>query len=506
MLNSGMLLPLLQASPWALFIGRFHPVLVHLPIGFLLIAALLEIGRRTGKINISETTVVFILFWSAISATFACIAGYLLSLGGGYDEELLSDHMWKGIGVAAFAWIAWLVKSDRTGKVLPFGKMAYLPAFGIAVLLTMSAGHDGGSLTHGEDYLTQYTPEPFRSLAGMGPIEEKAKEIKPIADVQQAVVYQDIVRPILEARCTQCHNASKKKGDLRMDELALLMKGGENGPAFVSGKSAESDMIKRCLLDESDDDHMPPKGKPQLSTDQIALLSWWIDQGAPADKKVSELALNEQVKPALASLGAGAPASGKASGKSPESAIAGMKVPEAKESDIDALRKVGLIVNTLSQDQNLLEVSAVNAPQFGDKEIALLLPLSQQITWLKLGNTKISDNALKDIAKLKNLTKLHLEHTTVTDKGIAELKSLPHLEYLNMMDTKVGDTGLKTIAGIKGLRSVYIWQSAVTDSGISQTSKQYPALMVVNGFSEAEVAQFLKAGDSTATKPVAAKK
>jgi hypothetical protein len=75
-----------------------------------------------------------------------------------------------------------------------------------------------------------------------------------------------------------------------------------------------------------------------------------------------------------------------------------------------------------------------------------------------------------------------------------------------MMDTKVGDTGLKTIAGIKGLRSVYIWQSAVTDSGISQTSKQYPALMVVNGFSEAEVAQFLKAGDSTATKPVAAKK
>jgi hypothetical protein len=185
MLDFGMLIPFLQASPWALFIGRFHPVLVHLPIGFLLIAALLEIGRRSGKINISETTVVFVLFWSAISATFACIAGYLLSLGGGYDEELLSDHMWKGIGVAAFAWVAWLVKSDRIGKVIPFGKMVYLPAFRIAVLLTMSAGHDGGSLTHGEDYLTQYTPEPFRSLAGMDPFEEKSKEIKPIANVSR---------------------------------------------------------------------------------------------------------------------------------------------------------------------------------------------------------------------------------------------------------------------------------------------------------------------------------
>jgi uncharacterized membrane protein/mono/diheme cytochrome c family protein len=496
MLDFGMLIPFLQASPWALFIGRFHPVLVHLPIGFLLIAALLEIGRRSGRINISETTVVFVLFWSAISATFACIAGYLLSLGGGYDEELLSDHMWKGIGVAAFAWVAWLVKSDRIGKVIPFGKMVYLPAFGIAVLLTMSAGHDGGSLTHGEDYLTQYTPEPFRSLAGMDPFEEKSKEIKPIANVEQALVYRDIVQPILEARCVQCHNASKKKGDLRMDELALLLKGGEGGPAFVSGKSAESDMIKRCLLEERDDDHMPPKGKPQLTTDQITLLAWWIDQGAPSDKKVADLKVSEEVKPALASLGKGG-ASGSA--KKPESAVFSLKVPPANEKDIEALRKAGLIVNTLSQDQNLLEVSAVNAPAFGDKEMAILVPLSEQITWLKLGGTKITDAALRDIAKFKNLNKLHLEHTIVTDKGIAEIKNLPYLGYLNVVDTKVGDAGLKSIAGMKDLRSVYVWESAVTDTAVSQITKQYPGLLVVNGFSEAEVAQFLKAGDTTAT-------
>lgn len=507
MLISSMLIPLLQASPWALFIGRFHPVLVHLPIGFLLIAALIEIGRRTGKISVSESTVVFVLFWSAVSATFACIAGYLLSLGGGYDEDLLGAHMWKGIGVAVFAWVAWLVKSDRLAGKISFGKVVYLPAFAVAVLLTMTAGHDGGSLTHGDGYLTQYTPEPFRSLAGMDPIEEKAKEIKPITDVQQALVYKDIVQPILEARCTQCHNASKKKGDLRMDELALLMKGGENGPALVAGKGAESDMIKRCLLDESDDNHMPPKGKPQLSTEQIALLSWWIDQGAPADKKVSELTVSEQVKPALASLGGGSATGGSGGAKQKESAIATLKVSPAKESDIQALRKAGLIVNTLSQDQNLLEVSAVNAPQFSDKDIALLLPVAEQVTWLKLGGTQITDGGLKEIAKLKNLTKLHLEHSGVTDQGIAQIKSLPHLEYLNVIDTKMGDAGLKNIASMKGLRSIYVWQSGVTDSAVAQAAKQSPGLQIVNGFSEAEVAQFLKAGDSTAAgKPVATKK
>lgn len=501
-----MLIPLLQASPWALFIGRFHPVLVHLPIGFLLIAALIEIGRRTGKVSVSESTVVFVLFWSAVSATFACIAGYLLSLGGGYDEDLLGAHMWKGIGVAVFAWVAWLVKSDKLAGKISFGKVVYLPAFAVAVILTMTAGHDGGSLTHGDGYLTQYTPEPFRSLAGMDPIQEKAKEIKPITDVQQAVVYKDIVQPILEARCTQCHNASKKKGDLRMDELALLMKGGENGPAFVPGKGAESDMIKRCLLDESDDNHMPPKGKPQLSTEQIALLSWWIDQGAPADKKVSELTVSDQVKPALASLGGGSATGGAGGPKQKESAIATLKVSPAKESDILALRKAGLIVNTLSQDQNLIEVSAVNAPKFSDKDIALLLPVAEQITWLKLGGTQITDGGLKELAKLKNLTKLHLEHTGVTDQGIAQIKSLPHLEYLNVIDTKVGDAGLKIIATIKGLRSIYVWQSAVTDSAVAQTARQNKGLQIVNGFSAAEVAQFLKAGDSTVTKPVAATK
>jgi hypothetical protein len=67
------------------------------------------------------------------------------------------------------------------------------------------------------------------------------------------------------------------------------------------------------------------------------------------------------------------------------------------------------------------------------------------------------------------------------------------------VDTKVGDAGLKSIASMKDLRSVYVWESAVTDTAVSQITKQYPGLLVVNGFSEAEVAQFLKAGDTTAT-------
>lgn len=493
--------PLLQSisdvSPWALFIGRFHPVLVHLPIGFLIIAAFLEIGRRMGKINVSESTISFILLWSAIGASLACIAGYLLSLGGGYDEELLSDHKWQGIGIAVFAWIAWAVKSNVLGDKIPFGPALYLPALGLATVLTMTAGHHGGSLTHGDGYLTQYTPEPFRTIAGMPPLHEKTKEIKLIDNVDEAVVYQDIVQPILEARCTQCHNANKQKGDLRMDQLDLMLKGGKGGPAFVVGKGVESDMIKRCLLPENDDNHMPPKGKPQLTVDQIALLSWWIDQGAPVDKKVSQLEKPENIKTALASLKAGDnPVSGPRMASS-VSAIAGVKASPADEKKIAALRKVGLIVNNISQDQNLIEVSAVNASGFNDSQIGLLTDLADQIAWLKLSGTKITDAGLKELAKLKNLNKLHLEHTAITDAGLASLKSLPYLEYINLVDTKVSDAGLKDIAGAKSIRALYVWKSAVTDTAVSMVTKQHPNLTVVNGFSEAAVAAFLKAGDTT---------
>jgi mono/diheme cytochrome c family protein len=333
----------------------------------------------------------------------------------------------------------------------------------------------------------------------MPPKTEQITEIKPIANVEQAVVYTDIVQPILQTRCIQCHNEKKQKGDLRLDQLALMLKGGENGPALVAGKGAESDLIKRCLLPEGDDNHMPPKGKPQLSTDQIALLTWWIDQGAPADKKVAELKVTDQLKPALASLGSGGSA---ATAKSTVSPVLSIKVPPASQKDIDALKNAGLIVNNLAQDQNLLEVSAVNAANFGDEQIELLAPLSQQIAWLKLGRTKITDAALKEIAKLKNLNKLHLEHTAVTDAGLASLKSLPYLEYVNLVDTKITDAGLKNIASMKGLRSVYVWKSAVTDSAVSQVGRTYPGLMIINGFNEATVAQFLKAGDTTAKEEI----
>jgi mono/diheme cytochrome c family protein len=484
-----------MTSDWLLFFGHFHPLIVHLPIGFLLVAGLLEGGRRLGRVSVSDGTISAILFWSALSATLACVFGYWLSLGGGYNADILQEHQWQGIGVAAFAWVAWLAKSDRFGDRVPFSALLYGPALVLAIFLLGVAGHHGGSLTHGEDYLTQHTPEPFRSIAGLPPRTETVKA-KPITNVRQAMVYEQIVNPVLQTHCVQCHNAGKAKGGLRYDTPAMLRKGGEDGPVFVAGKGAESSMVKRCLLPDDDEHHMPPKGKPQLTPDQIALLTWWIDEGAPFDKKVADLRVSETVRPALAMLGPGLGEPGESVAAAPKiagrndappaplSPVLTMTVPPADPTAVTALKKLDLLVLPVSKELNQLEISAVNTRNFGDPEAALLPKLAAQIVWLKLGNTQVGDATLARVAMLQNLQKLHVEQTRVTDAGLKHLRNLTHLEYLNLYGTAITDAGLMELAGIKSLKTVYLWQTKTTEAGLAALRKARPDLDVVGGMGE----------------------
>src|SRR3712207_5442639 len=103
-----------------LFLGRFHPLLVHLPIGFLLIGFLLELFSRLPRYQAYGHAVSFVLFLGAWSAILAAGLGYLLSLGGGYDEDLLALHQWMGIGVAVAALASLFLKTrlkDRKSVV-----------------------------------------------------------------------------------------------------------------------------------------------------------------------------------------------------------------------------------------------------------------------------------------------------------------------------------------------------------------------------------------------------
>src|SRR5579859_4357699 len=160
------------------FIAHFHPVLVHLPIGILLAALLLQWLSRKEKYSSLRPAVPVILLAGAISAIASCLTGYLLSRTGEYDPALVSWHMWLGIGVALLS-IVLYVGEGRSSVSGGAEKV-----FGTALLaLVFITGHLGGSLTHGADYLTG----PLTGHAGDA--ENGASEIPVIANVQEVPAY-----------------------------------------------------------------------------------------------------------------------------------------------------------------------------------------------------------------------------------------------------------------------------------------------------------------------------
>ncbi|HVR86803.1 MAG TPA: c-type cytochrome domain-containing protein [Planctomycetota bacterium] len=101
---------------------------------------------------------------------------------------------------------------------------------------------------------------------------------------------KDIV-PLLKAHCLACHTHGQVKGELRLDTIELVLKGGETGPAIVKG-SAEKSLLYQVVAGK-DELVMPPRknkiGATPLSPPEVALLKRWIDEGAWAAPRAAVL-------------------------------------------------------------------------------------------------------------------------------------------------------------------------------------------------------------------------
>src|SRR6188508_208984 len=436
-------------------IGHLHPTLVHLPIGILLLASLFQLLALKPKYAALHAATSIALFLGMISAILSCISGYLLSLSGDYDEELVDTHKWFAISTASISLIAYLFHRWEN----EFAKWVIL----LMVPLIFVTGHLGGSLTHGSDYLTK----------GFSKDSVAEKEIKPIADVQEANAYADIIQPIFESKCYGCHNKSKKKGKLRLDEPEFILKGGKDGEVIKPGNADESDMMKRLLLPRNEEDHMPPKEKPQLKDNEIALIHWWIATGATFDKKTKDLEQPEKIKPILISLQ-----------KEVKKILPDVPQAMIEKADEKALQKIkdsGIIVFPVARNSNYLTVNFVTVDPITYNDIALLLNIKKQLVWLNLGQKKIPDSLLGLIAQLTNLTRLQLDNTPITDKGLVSLQSLVNLQYLNLVGTKVTAQGVVQLKALPKLQALYLYKTFISSSDWSVLKNNFPKVTLDTG-------------------------
>src|SRR5712671_2783380 len=101
---------------------------------------------------------------------------------------------------------------------------------------------------------------------------DQAAQLPPPA--AHVIVFATEIKPILEASCIKCHGRGRDKGGFRLDTRETFLKGGDSGPAVVSGKSAESYLIE--LVAGFDPDSVMPKKGSKLKPEQIGALRAWI--------------------------------------------------------------------------------------------------------------------------------------------------------------------------------------------------------------------------------------
>lgn len=417
-------------------LGNLHPLFVHLPIGILVLAFLMELYFRKRPNPKDNGTILFALGVGALSAVFSVISGWFLGENGGYDEALLAKHKWIAIAFAVGSLLLFfLKKSSKTAA-----QKAYLPSFVIVLVLLTLTGHFGGSLTHGEDFLFQ---EKFQE-----PI---------IVNVEEALVYSDIVQPILQKKCVSCHNSGKTKGGLLLTSQKDLLAGGDSGSLFDSVQTESASLlIHRLNLPLEDEEHMPPKGKVQLTSEETLLLDWWVKNENCFDCVVKEVPTDKKLESILASL---------EKDTSPRARIA-EKVDAIPLEFLSTLAQNKISGQLVSEEMPLLAINFLRRKDLSESDFDLLKKYKNNIVEMNLAYTNFDDALAKQLKPFKHLTKLQLQHTKVTNEVGRLLKGFKYLESLNVFGSELDDTALEAFGSLPELKTLYVWQTQMTEKGI----------------------------------------
>ncbi|MCB0521837.1 MAG: chitobiase/beta-hexosaminidase C-terminal domain-containing protein [Lewinellaceae bacterium] len=433
-------------------IGRFHPLVLHLPIGFLLLAFMMELAKKEGF----QKAIGFALQWGMVAAIVAAISGWCLSQEGGYEEEVLIWHQWLGIGTAFLSVVLFLLyQKKQEGK----GR-AYFPVFMATMLLLITAGHFGGTLTHGNGFLFG---------------EKTAEEAPPaISNLDSAIVFKDFIQPILKEKCTGCHNESKLKGELLLTGREGILKGGKTGPLLIAGDTANSLLLQRLHLPDEEKKHMPPKGKKQPTTEEIKLLAWWIGQGADFEKTVAQTETPESIHAILVKYMAPEKKEG----------VFALNFQPATASSLRKLQEAGIKVYPLAQGLPWLEASFAGQRPMDMKAIEKLKAVADQLISLDLSRTDAGDEALKTIAGFPHLQTILLQNTAVTDDGLIHLEQLSFLENLNLYGTGISEKSLPVLVSLPRLKNLFLWETNIGQAAISKLQQQHPKLNIELGADE----------------------
>lgn len=440
---------------WLQPVGRMHPMLLHLPIGLLILAGILWVFRKEFEGTNFPKLFSFLLSLTALTAALTALMGFFLSREEGYTAELLNWHKYTGIGLSFLAYGLVLLNQHFIHR-----KKLINIALLISTVLLIVTGHLGASLTHGEDYLF-----PNKDTNALLTITEDTP------------VFEAAIQPILKAKCFQCHNEQKTKGELLMTTLTGLLKGGKNGPIWVAGDALKSHFLQRANLPLEDKKHMPPKGKTQLTPQEIGLLTAWVQSGADVKKPIKALAVNDPLKKMIeAQLSSTQPKSVS------QATMHTYNFDAASEQSIEKLNTPFRTVFALAHNSPALQADFFVRQAYKPEQLGQLSEIKTQLVALNLANMPIKDEDLNTIAQFENLEKLNLNNTAITGETLEKLKTLSKLKSLSLSGTKITKQSLQGLSKLSSLQEVFVWNTPISVQEVTDLQKEYKQIHFELGY------------------------
>lgn len=424
-------------ADWEQFVGRFHPLVVHLPIGLLVLLPLLEIAGAL-RPALREAA-GFVLGFAFASCLGALALGFLLAYGEGSAGAVVTRHLWGGTALTIGVLLCMLARPWwSSGSV----DRAYPGLLTCVLLVLVWTADQGGTLTHGSNYLTQYMPAGLKRWSGLAETPAAGS------------FYAKHINPILDTNCVGCHGAGQTKGGLRMDSYDLLMKGGQDGPVIAAGQPEKSLLLTRVTLPPGHKQFMPAEGKPPLRAEEIAWVKAWIQQGAsPTATALTGISLREErAELPLQPVG-------------DYSAL----MPEIRQMEQTQGAKLKLVSGKPEDGLILFTVDASGI--FGDAQLAQFQKFAPYIVEAELGRTSVTNASFDTLKQFTHLRALHLEETRVTGDGLAKLAPLTQLTYLNLSGTQVTAASIAPLSAMKNLRHVYLYDTPAQPAPVAEQTQ-----------------------------------
>lgn len=430
-------------------IGRAHPLMLHFPIVLLLLSVVFEMVMVNQKKPALTSVADWMLLGATLSTVAAALMGLFLSKEDGYDPETIFTHKWVGAS-CAFISVLWYAFRTQLRKK----KITTLSIGFVCTAAILIAGHEGANITHGEGFLL----EPVTT-----------KNVTPEVWLEDAVIYAHLIKPILTEKCMSCHNSNKAKGNLIIETETLLLKGGKNGKLWDTTATGLGLMMQRLHLPLDNREHMPPKGKPQLSDEEVKALFYWIKDGASFTKKVIDLSPDDSLKIVAKGF---------------------FKNMESDRYEFEAVDEVNIAklntsyraISAIAATSPALRVSFFGAAFFKSEQLKELNKIKDNIVSLDLYKMPITDQDLKTIATFTNLRKLNIAFTKIKGEGLMNLGRLQNLQQLSVSGNSIKTSHLMGLVGLKKLNAVYIWNTGIKKEELSQLEKEFPKVYFNTGY------------------------